>query len=79
MEAVTLDLRAHRLDSLVLMHFFVTFFATPNFLIESEKCHRLTVLYHHMCDAGFILVTSATACMLVTAAELNAAKCLLFQ
>jgi hypothetical protein len=24
-EAVTLDLRAHRLDSLVLMHFFVTF------------------------------------------------------
>lgn len=32
-EAVTLDLRAPtRLDSLVLMHFFVTFFATPHCL-----------------------------------------------
>ena len=80
-EAVTLDLRAPtRLDSLVLMHFFViTFFATPYFLWAGKKCHMLIVTINCTCYANVILVASVKACMLVKAAEDNAKQYSFFQ
>ena len=80
MEAVTLDLRAPtRLDSLVLMHFFVTFFAKPYFLWAGKKCHMLIVTVDCTCYANLLLVRSVKACMLVKAAETNAESYSFFQ
>lgn len=63
-EAVTLDLRAHRLDSLVLMHFFVTFLRHHNF--RNATCSKSRCFAHD--NASFKLVMVATACTLVRAA-----------
>ena len=79
-EAVTLDLRAPTgLDSLVLMHFFVTFFAKAYFLWAGKKCQILIVTINCTCYANSMLVMSVKASMLVEAAETNAERYAFFQ